>query len=378
MILSDSLVLSQIPWILAFFVLFRILSHLLRFWILSDSLELFLDFITFFCFIPALVLPLRIFWIISYFFKFSSFLSDSLEFSGDFLGFFGFFDILLYSVLSNSHEFSIILSYFFEFLLDSRVFSHSLIFCPNFPIFFRILPDSLSHIFSEFGRILSNCLGFFSYSCGFYWILSNYIRILSDSFEFSRFLSEYFEFSCILSNSSDFSRTLEFSRILSYLFEFLPDSLGFFRILSDFFRILSYSFRFFLNYFDSFGFSSIFPNPLDSGIFCIFSDSLSSSQILDSVGFSRIIFEFYHILLVSSSSRTSFENVLNYLVFFRILQFSLGFSWIFWGFSWIFPLFWHSSLFGSIKFSRILRNSFLFFRISSGLSGFFAISHILS
>ena len=123
---------------------FRILSHLLRFWILSDSR------------------PSTMFWTISYFFEFFSFPSNFLKI---FLDFFGFFDILsnflfgfvkFYRSLQGSFfpvciKLSRILPNYLGF---SRGFSHFLRFFPNSLIFLRILLDSLL-----LSRILPNFFG---------------------------------------------------------------------------------------------------------------------------------------------------------------------------------------------------------------------------
>ncbi len=135
-------------------------------------------------------------WIPSDFFVFSRIISESLEFFRILSYFFGFF------------------SYFF----GSRMFSCSII-CLGFSSIFSSSPQ-----FS---------LQIFSYSLGFW-------RVLTDSFRVLRILSDLPR---ICSDSVRFSQNLiGISRILSDL-GFFSYSLAFFRIPSDFLRICTYPLR---------------------------------------------------------------------------------------------------------------------------------------
>ena len=127
----------------------------------------------------------------------------------------------------DSLDFSKILPDFFIF---SRIFSYAL-------IFFRSLFDYFSYFF------ISDCFVFFRNlldSLRSFRVLSDFLRIWSDSFGFFRnFSDRYSQKSFVLyipGSYQIFSDSLGFSRTLTLSFRILLDSCGVFRILWKFLK----------------------------------------------------------------------------------------------------------------------------------------------
>ena len=233
--------------------------------------------------------------------------------------------------------------------MDSLVFSWFILIHPDFLI--------SSLYLAEFSRILSDSFRFCRILCNPPEIWSNSLTLTSIVLDSCHILSNYFRFfpistnpvgiwlvslifCCILAESVEFHRFFRFSHILLdcygflRIFEIISNSLQYLRNLVKFSHINSYFFEFSLH---------------SLVLFRILADSFRSSRNLG--GFSHILFCSFRFCGIFCFLSDSYG-------FFKILSYSLVFSW----FILIHPDFLLSFLY-LVEFSRILSDSCRFIRI---------------